>query len=159
MKTYRLFGIAICTGTQAEMDGVDKLAAGTHFLTAYGTKQGGQMDKNGERWTGVDLDGTLAEACEGWPEPDQIGDPIEGMMEWVKRSIGNGLKIKIFTARAGWTESLPHVKEWLTKHGLGHLEVTNVKDMYCDRILDDKAIQVLRNSGLIVGIHPAGLIM
>jgi hypothetical protein len=117
--------------------------------------KGGLMDKDGIRWTGVDLDGTLAHAEDGWPEPDQIGEPIPGMMEWVKRAMTNGITIKIFTARASWPESLPHVKEWLTKHGIGHLEITNIKDMYCDRILDDKAIQVLRNSGHIVGIHPA----
>ena len=116
------------------------------------------MDKDGARWTGVDLDGTLALAGEGWPEPDEIGEPIEGMMEWVKRAMSNGNNIKIFTARAGWEESLPHVKAWLKKHGLGNLEITNVKDMYCDRILDDKAIQVLRNSGLVIGIHPAGVL-
>jgi hypothetical protein len=116
------------------------------------------MDQNGERWTGVDLDGTLAIAGEGWPEPDEIGEPVEQVMLWVKNALSNGITVKIFTARAGWDESLPHVKAWLTKHGLGHLEVTNVKDMYCDRILDDKAIQVLRNSGLILGLHPAGVL-
>jgi hypothetical protein len=42
MKTYRIFGIAICTGSKAELEGVDKLAAGTHFLTAYGNKRGGK---------------------------------------------------------------------------------------------------------------------
>jgi hypothetical protein len=116
------------------------------------------MDKDGERWTGVDLDGTLALASDGWPEPDEIGEPIEQVMLWVKRSMANGNKIKIFTARAGWDESVPHVEAWLKKHGLGGLEITNVKDMYCDRILDDKAIQVLRNSGLVLGLHPAGIL-
>jgi hypothetical protein len=39
MKTYKIFGLMLVTG---DKDGkVAKLAAGTHFLTAYGNKRGG----------------------------------------------------------------------------------------------------------------------
>ena len=40
MKTYRIFGILIVTGNQEELDRVDKLASGTHHITAYGNKRG-----------------------------------------------------------------------------------------------------------------------
>lgn len=115
------------------------------------------MDKNGERWIGIDLDGTLAMAADGWPEPDQIGEPIPTIMDALKNTMAQGRKIKIFTARAGWEESMPHVEAWLKKHGLGGLEVTNVKDMYCDLIIDDKAVGVIRNHGLLIGLHSAGV--
>jgi hypothetical protein len=40
MKTYTIFGLTLVTG---DKDGkVAKLAAGTHFLTAYGNKRGGK---------------------------------------------------------------------------------------------------------------------
>jgi hypothetical protein len=42
MKTYTIFGIMLVTGKSEELESVDKLAAGTHFLTAYGNKRGGK---------------------------------------------------------------------------------------------------------------------
>jgi len=32
MKTYRIFGIAICTGSKAELDKIAQVAAGTHHV-------------------------------------------------------------------------------------------------------------------------------
>jgi hypothetical protein len=40
MKTYTILGIMLVTGK--DKDKVEKLAAGTHFLTAYGDKRGGK---------------------------------------------------------------------------------------------------------------------
>jgi hypothetical protein len=40
LKTYHIFGILIATGTEDELARVDKLAAGTHHITAYGRKRG-----------------------------------------------------------------------------------------------------------------------
>jgi hypothetical protein len=42
MKTYHILGIAICTGSKAELAELDKLAAGTHFLTAYDNNRSGR---------------------------------------------------------------------------------------------------------------------
>ncbi|MGD0238350.1 MAG: hypothetical protein ABSC55_27925 [Syntrophorhabdales bacterium] len=52
-----------------------------------------------EFWIGVDLDGTLAE-YHGWIGIHHIGKAITPMVERVKRWIGEGKKVKIFTARA-----------------------------------------------------------
>ena len=40
----------------------------------------------GDRWIGVDLDGTLAE-WDGWKGHEHIGPPIPAMLERVKRWI------------------------------------------------------------------------
>jgi hypothetical protein len=44
MKTYTILGIMLVTGK--DKDKVEKLAAGTHFLTAYGDKRGGPRKKH-----------------------------------------------------------------------------------------------------------------
>jgi hypothetical protein len=59
MKTYKILGIMLVTGK--DKDKVEKLAAGTHFLTAYGNKRGGKR-KHREEATLVTMPGmpTLA---------------------------------------------------------------------------------------------------
>lgn len=106
---------------------------------------------NIESWIGIDLDGTLAyyETVPG-RGLGEIGDPIPMMLEKVKRFINVGHKVKIFTARAAHPEQIPIIKEWLKKHGLGDLEITNVKDAGMKVLYDDRAIQVVRNVGITV---------
>jgi hypothetical protein len=99
-----------------------------------------------QRWIGVDLDGTLAK-WEKWG--DHIGEPVIPMMWRVQRWLRLGERVKIFTARASLSDQIPLVKAWLAKYGLGHLEVTNVKDLYCKAIWDDIAIPVEHNTGEI----------
>jgi hypothetical protein len=43
MKVHRIFGIAICTGKKAELDKLDKLAAGTHHV--HRNQKGGPRKK------------------------------------------------------------------------------------------------------------------
>jgi hypothetical protein len=55
-------------------------------------------------WIGVDLDGTLAEHY--WPhkgpfDPTRIGEPIAPMVSRVRYWIGQGIEVRIFTARVG----------------------------------------------------------
>jgi hypothetical protein len=102
-----------------------------------------------EEWIGIDLDGTLAE-YNGWQGSDHIGKPIEKMVEFVKKLIAEGNKVKIFTARAYLSEQIPPVKEWLLNVGLGDLEVTNVKDLAMIMLYDDRCQQVVPNTGNIV---------
>jgi hypothetical protein len=47
MKTYTILGIMLVFGKQKELESVDKLAAGTHFLTAYGNRRGGKRKIRG----------------------------------------------------------------------------------------------------------------
>jgi len=102
-------------------------------------------------WIGVDLDGTLAH-YEGWKGRDHIGEPIPAMMELVKRWLGEGKKIKIFTARACEQDHIPSVKEWLKKNGLPDLEVTNCKDFGMVALYDDRCIQVITNTGQVISV-------
>lgn len=108
-----------------------------------------QYDRQRERtmagWIGVDLDGTLAH-YEGWND-GTIGEPVPLMLERVKTWISQDREVKIFTARASQPEEIEKVKEWLAEHGLPALEVTNVKDFAMIELWDDRAIQVIPNTG------------
>ena len=100
-------------------------------------------------WIGVDLDGTLAEYT-GWKGPDHIGPPVPKMMARVRQWLSEGKRVKIFTARVCDPDNMPHVREWLVSHGLGHLEVTNVKDFAMYELWDDRCVQVIPNTGVAV---------
>lgn len=99
-----------------------------------------------EKWIGVDLDGTLAE-YHGWHGPTDIGDPIPLMMTRVLAWIESGVEVRICTARASNPKMVPPVREWLKKHGLGQLTITNEKDYNMIALWDDRAIQVETNTG------------
>lgn len=104
--------------------------------------------QNEKPWVGVDLDGTLAfHDSENW-DPMKVGQPIPNMMAQVKRLIAKGIRVKIFTARAAHPELIPPIQEWLEKNGLGKLEVTNVKDFKMIQLYDDRAVQIIENTGL-----------
>jgi hypothetical protein len=97
-------------------------------------------------WIGVDLDGTLAR-YDGWVGPEHIGEPIQDMLERVKHWIINGQTVKIFTARCSVPEQIPPIKNWLRKHGIGGLEITNVKDFAMIELWDDRCVRVITNTG------------
>ncbi len=94
-------------------------------------------------WIGVDLDGTLATTTEDMG----IGEPVPEMMSRVRRWLAEGRKLKIFTARASNPAEVPKVREWLLANKLPDLEVTNVKDYAMEELWDDRAVEVIRNTG------------
>lgn len=98
-------------------------------------------------WIGVDLDGTLAEYG-GFKGKDNIGDPIPKMLARVHKWLSEGKEVRIFTARAWLPEQIPPVKAWCKKWIGVELEVTNVKDFAMIELWDDRAIQVIANTGL-----------
>jgi len=100
-------------------------------------------------WIAVDLDGTLAKFA-AWRGIGHIGKPIPEMMARVRRWREEGRKVKIFTARASHEEYVPAIRKWLKKHKLADLEVTNELDPYVVEVWDDRAIQVVTNTGHIV---------
>jgi hypothetical protein len=104
----------------------------------------------GSPWIGVDLDGTLARDL-GSTRGDQIGSPIEPMLNRVKRWIAEGRTVKIFTARASSPRQVAAVKGWLAACGLPDLEVTNVKDQRMIELWDDRCVQVTTNLGEPIG--------
>lgn len=102
-------------------------------------------------WIGVDLDGTLAH-YDGWVGPNHIGRPVPEMLARVRAWVAEGREVRIFTARvavpeADRAEVISYVHDWLTLHGLPALQVTCVKDFGMVELWDDRAVQVVMNTG------------
>lgn len=114
-------------------------------------------------WIGVDLDGTLAH-YEGWND-GAIGEPIVPMVERVKGWLATGQRVKIFTARMHGhgirtiaddgvvtvTDVLTPIQKWCQQHIGQVLEVTNFKDFGMIVLYDDRCVQVVANTGELVG--------
>lgn len=106
----------------------------------------------------VDLDGTLA-FYDRWINELHIGAPIAPMVERVKEWLARGVEVRIFTARV--TEGLmnadgtPHdveavriaIQDWCEKYLGKRLKVQNFKDYQMIEYYDDRAIQIIRNTG------------
>lgn len=97
-------------------------------------------------WIGVDLDGTLARATP-WRGMAHIGPPVPLMVRRVLAWTKAGLTVKILTARAPYPEAVDAIKKWLVAHGMPELEVTDRKDFGMVELWDDRAVQVVRNTG------------
>jgi hypothetical protein len=113
-------------------------------------------------WIGVDLDGTLAK-YEVW-NGGQIGAPVAPMVERVKRWIAEGVEVRIFTARVGFgagyseesgrsddqkftDEQRALIEAWCEQHIGQKLPVTAIKDFRMIELWDDRAVQVVVNTG------------
>lgn len=114
-------------------------------------------------WIGVDLDGTLA-YYEKFIAADIIGAPIPKMVERVQRWIAEGkYDVKIFTARISCRNFeerrvvIDAVDKWCVEHIGRVLPVTNVKDWAMVELWDDRAVQVIPNTGEPVGTSTRGL--
>lgn len=117
-------------------------------------------------WIAVDLDGTLAE-YHGWVNTFNIGKPIPKMVNRVKKWLVDGVEVRIFTARVDGGEiagqmgidketcerykDIPvitkMIQDWCEKHIGVRLPVTNRKDYGMIELWDDRAIQVIPNTG------------
>lgn len=104
-------------------------------------------------WIGVDLDGTLAQYDE-WRGPTHIGPPVHLMVERVKRWLGQGIDVRIFTARVYRGAALSPdpsvvsaIQQWSREHIGCTLTVTNEKDYGMIELWDDRAVQVEANTG------------
>lgn len=100
-------------------------------------------------WIGIDLDGTLA-ICDSILNMSQIGSPVPKMINFVKGLIEKKHRVKIFTARASDPDQVQLVKKWLKENSLPDMEITNIKDFGMIVLYDDRAIQVITNTGDIV---------
>lgn len=107
-------------------------------------------------WIGVDLDGTLA-VYDRWRGMTHIGAPIPAMVARVKRWLGEGIEVRIFTARVAHdSEGAARrvIEAWCNKHLGLVVPITNVKDFGMVELWDDRAIQVERNTGRRMDGHP-----
>jgi archaellum biogenesis ATPase FlaH len=104
-----------------------------------------------KQWIGVDLDGTLAK-IDGWKGTHHIGEPIQPMVDKVKKLLASGKIVKIMTARAADADekTISIIKKWCKTHIGQELEITNKKDMYMVALFDDKAIRVEKNTGKLM---------
>lgn len=104
-------------------------------------------------WIGVDLDGTLAYYESGHFAkygPYHIGEPIPRMVERVKEWLAQGIEVRIVTARAYGAElqTLDAILAWCLKHIGARLAITCVKDYGMIELWDDRAVQVIPNTGI-----------
>jgi hypothetical protein len=109
------------------------------------------------RWIGVDFDRTLA-FNDHHRGLDHTGEPIPAMVERVKRWHADGRDVRIFTARISHDNSPKRmaeamvgriaIEQWMKVHLGFVLPITNVKDWLMAEIWDDRAVQVIPNTGL-----------
>lgn len=120
-------------------------------------------------WIGVDLDGTLA-IYDHWRGPAHIGRPIPKMHARVKEWLAEGKEVRIFTARVwplavvwandqieqlvGATKreedavlAARYIRVWCLQHFGKVLTITCVKDFAMTELWDDRAVQVVCNTG------------
>ena len=111
-------------------------------------------------WIGVDLDGTLAH-YDGWRGEAHIGAPIPAMVERVRRWLAQGREVRIFTARVSHPDqvdaAVEAIEAWCLEHIGVVLPITNAKDYEMIELWDDRAVQVVMNTGEPVGASPRGL--
>jgi hypothetical protein len=101
-------------------------------------------------WIGVDFDGTLA--------TDEGSNPIPAMVERIKRWLSLGIEVRIVTARVSENcgmRNLPLerklVEDWCLLHIGQKLKVTCEKDFNMYQLWDDRAVQVIKDTGIRVG--------
>lgn len=105
-------------------------------------------------WIGIDLDGTLAH-YDGWQGVDHIGEPILPMVNRVRQLLDDGVDVRIFTARVHDNQpknKKEQAKHWIEKWCLEvfdrRLPITCEKDTSMKTCYDDRATQVVQNTGV-----------
>lgn len=109
-------------------------------------------------WIGFDLDGTLAKYTT-WQGSHHIGEPIEPMVNHLKKYLHAGYTVKIMTARATDPQTIPYIEQWCKKHIGLVLPITTQKDYGMIRLYDDRAVAVEHNTGKFFSFdqHPISL--
>ncbi len=118
------------------------------------------MDKETQIYQiAVDFDATLARYTD-YKGPDDLGEPIPEMIAKVKAALQAGSQVRIFTARVypgqtyddalKATESCIAIAEWCKKHIGQLLPIEFAKSPHVDEFWDDRARQVIKNTGIFV---------
>ena len=116
-------------------------------------------------WIGVDLDGVLAHFVGVAVWDGGIGAPVPKMVERVKAWVEAGEDVRIFTARVATydfddggdddarsePEQRKAIQAWCREHLGYELPITCRKDYGMQILYDDRAVQVVVNTGELVG--------
>lgn len=111
------------------------------------------LDKTGGSWDGVDIDGTLAH-YDGFKGPTVIGAPIATMAQRVQEWLAKGKDVRLFTARVSRDPdgvARRAIEAWSLKYLGRKLPITCKKDSRMQVMFDDRAVQVSRNKGALLG--------
>jgi hypothetical protein len=116
-------------------------------------------------WIGCDLDGTLA-YYDHWQGVEHVGPPVLPMLARVKAHLRLGQEVRIVTARAAACDrtnehgeqdtrelaetAVRVIQDWTQKWTGQRLAVTATKDFGMVTLYDDRAKQVLTNTGLLL---------
>lgn len=129
-----------------------------------------KYDRN--EWIGVDFDGTLAE-YHGWVGWNVLGKPVPAMISRVGQWLRQDKRVRIFTARIRvfrdndtWCRRDRHclvtdelfsdydmenaIQTYTLEYFGVRLPVTCVKDLHMVELWDDRAVQVMANTGRTV---------
>jgi hypothetical protein len=107
-------------------------------------------------WIGVDLDGTLAHYT-SWQPDGGVGAPVSPMVKRVRRWIHEGKDVRIMTARVcpndltgadGAAYQTKIIQAWCLAHLGKALPVTATKDYQMIELWDDRAVQIIPNTGI-----------
>jgi len=124
----------------------------TYFLRRYLEKHKNTVKESKAKDSShiaVDLDGTLAK-YDKWRGVQHVGAPIPPMVKRVKNWLDQGRTVKILTARmAGKNakKARPAIDVWMKEHIGQTLPLTSIKDPKMSEIWDDRAVQVIPNTG------------
>lgn len=108
-----------------------------------------------EKWYGFDIDGTIADNSAHTFGMGKIGKPVKPMCDLMKKLHAEGRRVKIFTARLSDVGSDPssqqavkeHIWKWCDENLGFRPEITDRKDYKMECLYDDRAKQVVRNTG------------
>lgn len=105
-----------------------------------------------------DFDGTLAYHEPGYNKTGQIGEPIPLMQARIIQHLNQDDNVWIFTARVSSSHSVEEVarskkqiEDWCQKYLGQKLMVTAEKNPKMYLFYDDKAIGVIKNTGILIG--------
>lgn len=105
-------------------------------------------------WVAVDFDGTLASTRNvgHFEYPFPLGGPVEEIIGLVGEILESGIGVKVFTARANEMELYGEkIRCWCRENVGRELEITSIKDYGMVCMLDDRAVGVKANEGVLYG--------
>lgn len=119
---------------------------------------------HGTGWIGVDFDGTLAHSIPR-SDPYTLGPPVDKMVLRVREWLSRGMDVKLLTARMcpisrtlcvsrDIIKMEKMLRAWCREHIGRELECVDHKDGGMEVLWDDRAVRVVRDTGIPVTQAP-----